>query len=186
LAKYREQVAADKESKPSVMSDKAAERLKQISYEEKITKQSEEKFAYALTQIIPTPENLTKLIARCSGSSTGLDRRTHKLLFWIQGRGYRLGHEIRLPEDISFLSELTSDEMVMSHAVFAGTWKVKKIVPPISDDPEPRYCPLKRQCLRFKNGKPGVIPGTGEYCSSDCRGRAKWQKKASATKATVQ
>jgi hypothetical protein len=186
LAIYREQVAAEKESKPSVMSDKAAERLKQISYEDKVTKQSEEKFAYGLTQIAATPENLTKLIARCSGSPRQLDRRTQKLLFWIQGRGYRLGHEIRLPEDITFLSELTSDEIAMSDAVFAATWKVKKIVQPISDEPEPRYCPLKRQCLRFKNGKPGVIPGTGEYCSTDCRGRAKWQKKASAGKATVQ
>jgi hypothetical protein len=119
LAKFREQVAAEKESKPSVMSDKAAERLKQISYEDRVRKQDEEKFAYGLAQIAATPESLTKLVARCSGSPASLDRRTHKLLFWIQGRGYRLGHEIRLPEDITFLSELTSDEIAMSDAVSA-------------------------------------------------------------------
>jgi hypothetical protein len=128
LAKFRAEVAAEKASNPSVMSDKAAERLKQISYEDRVRKQDEEKFAYGLAQIAPTQENLTKLIARCWGSSRQLDRRTHKLLFWVQGRGYRLGHEIRLPEDITFLSELTSDEMVMNDPAFVSLWRVKKIV----------------------------------------------------------
>jgi hypothetical protein len=178
LSIYRAQVAAEKVAKPDVMSDKTAERLRQINYEDRVRKQDEEKFAYALTQVTPTAENLTKLIARCVGNSrpkdlTQLDRRTHKLLFWIQGRGYRLGYEIRLPGDITFLSELTSDEIVISDTAFFATWHVKKIVSPISDEPEARLCALKRKCLKAVKGKAAPVAGKSEYCSVPCRGRAR-------------
>jgi hypothetical protein len=152
-----------------VMSDKVAERLKQINYEDRIRKQDEEKFAYALSQIAPTAENVEKLIVRCVGHSRLLDRRTHKLLFWIQGRGYRLGHEIRLPEDISFLSELTSDEAAMSDAAFFATWKVKKIVAPISDEPEGRPCKSGQKCMWLKHRKPATAVGRSLYCTPNCQ-----------------
>ena len=180
LAKYREQVAAEKELKPCVMSDKAAERLKQINYEDKVAKQSEEKFAYALTQISPTPENLAKLITRCSDDPKN-SRRLVKLLFWIQSRGWRLGHEIRLPSDIALLSELTAEEIEMSDSVFAAKWRVKKMVAPISDEPEVRLCALGRRCLRAVKGKAAPVTGKAEYCSVNCRGRAKILARKAST-----
>jgi hypothetical protein len=180
LAPFRARVAAEKELKPSVMSDKAAERLKQINYEDKIAKQSEEKFAYALTQIFPTHENLAKLIARCSGDPKN-SRRLVKLLFWIQSRGWRLGHEIRLSSDIAFLSELTPDEVDMPDSVFAEKWRVKKIVAPISDEPEVRLCTLGRRCLGAVKGKAAPVTGKAEYCSVTCRGRAKILARKAST-----
>jgi hypothetical protein len=173
LAKFRAQVQAEKDSTPEhSMSDKTTERLRQINYEDKIRKQGEEKFAYALTQIEPTPENLSALIARCSGAAL-LPRRKYKLLYWIQSRGFRLGHEIRLPEDITFLSELTPDELATSDVQFLATWRVDKIVPPKQDGPAPRYCALGRKCLKAVKGKAAVISGSSEWCSTLCRGRAK-------------
>ena len=172
----------------SAMSEAATERLHHDNYEDRVRKQCEEKFSFALTQIAPTPGNLSNLIVRCVGNSkpkdlAQLDRRLHKLLFWIQGRGYRLGHEIRLPEDIAFLRELTPDEIVMSPARFLAEWKVDKIVPPRRDGPEPRYCDLGRKCLKAVKGKAAVVIGTSNWCSVVCRGRAKIiaKKAASAT-----
>ena len=173
----------------SAMSVAAAERLHHVNYEDRVRRQGEEKFSYALTQIAPTPENLSKLIVRCVGNSkpkdlAQLDRRLHKLLFWIRGRGYRLGHEIRLPEDMAFLSELTPDELAMSDARFLAEWKVDKIVPPRRDGPEPRYCDLGRKCLKAVKGKAAVVTGTSNWCSAVCRGRAKIVAKKAATAMT--
>jgi len=185
----RQEVA--EEAARSKMSEKTAASLRNINYEEKLRKQDNEKFAYALTQIELTAENLSKLISRCTGVpaiSTLLLPRTQKLLYWIQSRGWRLGHEISTPEDITFLSRLTPDEERMSEAKFAAEWKAKKIVKPISDEPERRRCALGvRKCLKVKDGKAGIVAGTSEWCSADCRGRAKiLAKKALEPKPALQ
>jgi hypothetical protein len=175
------------------MSDQDIAKLRVVSYEDKLRKQGEEKFATALTQIEPTPENLSKLIERCATRKKvdepikHLARRTAKLLYWIQARGFRLGHEIRLPSDINLLSELVAYrdpqadepyelnevEADMPEAVWAKQWKVKKVVPPKQDGPEPRYCSLGRKCLKAVKGKAAIVLGRSDYCSSVCRGRAK-------------
>lgn len=168
LAKFRAEVAAEKEAKPSAMSDRSAERLRQINYEDRVAKQNEEKFAYALTQVEVTPDTLSKLIERCSGKSSDLERRTSKLLFWIQSRGWRLGREIKAPHDISFLSEVTSDEIAMSDSTFAATWRVKKIVAPISDGPKMEDCRAGKECKWLKNRRPRQAPA-GQFCTPICR-----------------
>lgn len=168
LAKYRAEVAAEREAKPTGMSDRAAERLRQVNYEDRVAKQNEEKFAYALTQVPVTSENLAKLIARCSGKSEHLERRTAKLMFWIQSRGWRLGHEIKLAHDIAFLSELTSDEIRMSDSTFTATWRAKKVVAPISDGPKMADCRAGKQCMWLKNRRPRQAP-EGQFCSHICR-----------------
>jgi len=175
----------------SRMSDKSAERLRSIGQEEKLRKQDNEKFAYALTQVAPITENLSKLISRCTGvpavSTSLLPRMAQKLLYWIQSRGWRLGHEIGLPEDIAFISRLTYEEERMSDAHFTAVWKVKKVIAPLNDEPEPKYCALGvRKCLKAKDGKAGICK-TSEYCSVDCRGRAKIiARKTAEAKAALQ
>jgi hypothetical protein len=178
--KYRAEVQGSNEA--DRMSDKSIQRLRQGQYEEKIFNQNNDKFAYALTQIAPSPENLHALVARCSGSPLDLERRVHKLLYWIQARGYRLGHEIYYPWDVTFLSELSPSEAKMSDTQFLAHWKVRKIVAPLTDGPPPRQCALGRKCLKAVHGKAATIVGTGEYCSMVCRGRA----KIIARKATLQ
>lgn len=183
---------AAEEAARSKMSEKTAANLRSINYEEKLRKQDNEKFAYALTQIEPTAENLSKLISRCTGipaiSTLLLPRMTQKLLYWIQSRGWRLGHEISLPEDIAFLSCLTPDEELMAEASFQAEWKVKKVVKPISDEPEPKRCALGvRKCLKVKDGRAGIVVGKSEWCSADCRGRSKiLARKALEPKPTLQ
>jgi len=173
LAKFRAQVQAEKESKlKNARSDRSAERLRHLSYEDRLAKQGEERFATALTQITPTPRNLSKLIGRCLGhlqSPVTLERKTYKLLYWVQAKGYRLGHEIRLPEDIAFLSELTKDEIKMSDAQFEAEWKVKKIVKPISDEPKPEPCKTGEKCLWAKRLKPAPAAKGSLYCTSNCK-----------------
>ena len=170
----KEHREAAKQSKPrKEMTEKQGEHLRQVNLEEKLSRAADERFATAVPQVSPTPENLAKLIERCSGDPQHLDRRTNKLLYWIQSRGWRLGHEIKRPSDIVLLSNLAPDEGRMSDSAFAGEWAVKKVVPPKIDEPEPRYCALGKKCLRFANRRPGVVAGRSPYCSQNCRGRAK-------------
>src|SRR5207248_311551 len=50
-----------------------------------------------------------------------LDRRVHKLLWWINA-GYLLGREIDSVNLIKFFSRLVGDEYKMSDKAFAATW----------------------------------------------------------------
>lgn len=192
LAIYRQQVREEAATQKPKMSDAQAARLRAISAEDKFEKIAEGRFATALTQIVPTLENLQKLISRCTVSDfytldadgnvvprlqlpQHLDRRAYKLAYWIE-RGYRLGERINTPQDILFMSNLTPEEVKMSDAQFAEEWRVKrgqKPVAPLNAAKEPKECALRSRCLRAVKRHGASVPGKGFYCSEACRGRAK-------------
>jgi len=211
LAPFRAQVAAEKAEEPNAMSEKAAERLRLIGYEDKIVKQGEEKFAYGLTQIAPTPENLKILITRCSAKSVWrfehperehpdlkqIDRRVAKLGWWISA-GYRLGHEIDTPTLINFFSDLVLDEKTMSDREFAATWNAataakraksrieRGVASIVLEQPPERLCKAGSKCLWAKRRQPAPAAEGSSYCTLNCqKGLAARNRRQKASQKTA-
>src|SRR5438105_500001 len=115
LAPYREQVRAEASEKAhrGKMSEAAVAKFREQREDERVERAAESRFANAIASIQPTPENLKRLIARCSTDQRDLDRRAYKLAYWIE-RGYKLGEHINTPQSILWMSTLTLDDIAMS------------------------------------------------------------------------
>ena len=189
LTVYREQVKAEQANKPS-MSEAAAQKLRSINETERLDKIANDRFCNALKSVIVSDENLTKLLTRCHTSTplTDIDRRVHKLNWWIAA-GFQLGREIDSVTMINFFSELTPDEMLMSDSNFAAQWTAKdaawrkqyRLAHGIikADTTEPVYKPCKsgKKCMRFEKRKPAPAAGKGAYCSTACAASDKARQK---------
>lgn len=153
------------------MTKSQINRLRLSAEEEKANRCGEARFANAIASIQPTPENLQKLIARCSNDSTNLERRAAKLLYWINARGYRLGLKIETPVHVTCLSELTPDEIKMSNARFQEEWRVKKVFKHLNTVlPGEKRC-ANKWCRKGPDKGRGIVPprSRGGFCSQTCR-----------------
>jgi hypothetical protein len=173
--------AAKETQRKKSMTRAQIDHLRQIAEADKGRRCDESRFASALASVTPTPENLKKLIDRCyaqagnfqihSPKVTHLDRRAVKLLYWIQAKGFRLGTEIATPSDITFLSNLTADEIKMSDARFEAEWKVKKVFKhPDPVVPGEKRC-TNKWCRKGPDKSRGIVPprSKGGFCSQACR-----------------
>jgi hypothetical protein len=142
LAVFREQVKAEKKTRGH-MSETALANFQAIKVQDKADAVAGERLKSALASIVPTPDNLAKLIQKCetaptdTGHSLGpkfeatkvvkpmlqLARRVHKLSWWIDA-GYLLGREIDSLYMVGFFSRLVGDEFTMSDGKFASIWDI--------------------------------------------------------------
>jgi len=134
-AQAREE-AAQRKRRP--MSASALAKLRKRGQDERAEAAALVRFQNAVASIEPTPENLAKLISRCSADHKQLNRRAHKLACWLQKLG-RILSELS-PSDISLLSALTPDEARMTDGSFQAQWLVKEQGPA-----RPRVRTCKRQ-----------------------------------------
>lgn len=174
LAKFRGQ-----EPEPrSKMSESAKTKLREQAEQDRFNAIDALRLKSALASVIITPENLRKLIQRCSTSSSlPLDRMVAKLHWWITA-GYLLGREIDSVAAIHLLSDLTPEERSMSDSKFSSLWNIRdaekrkeyRLSHGIIDTGEitVRPCKSGKQCLRFEKRKPAPAKGRGEFCSSAC------------------
>ena len=94
LARFRAEVAAEKAEPRSKSSEAALERLRTLREQDKADAIVTERFSNGLRSITVTPENLQKLIQRCTRTPlTQVERRAAKLAWFIDA-GYELGREI--------------------------------------------------------------------------------------------
>jgi hypothetical protein len=134
LAEFRAQVAAEKAEPRGRMTDAAVAKFRAIKEQERLDSIAAERFRNALLSIVPSPENLKKLVVNTRLSTPRLryadrmirtddiaDRMSLKLAWWIAA-GYKLGREIDSVAMLNFFSELTLDEVSMSDKQFAAVW----------------------------------------------------------------
>jgi hypothetical protein len=190
LAKFREQVAAEKAEPRNTMSESALAKLRAIREQDRLDDITASRFKTALSQIVVTPENIRTLVERCNTSMPQpadiLDRMAAKLGHWIAA-GFELGREIDSVGTINFLAGLTPDEAKVSADRFAREWdgktaaKVKQswlnrgVI--ASGEPAGRPCKAGKQCLRYENRKPAPAKGSGEYCGPACAASNKARHK---------
>jgi hypothetical protein len=190
LAKFREQVAAEKAEPRNTMSESALAKLRAIREQDRLDDIAAARFKTALSQIVVTPENIRTLVERCNTRvrlpAETLDRMATKLGYWLAA-GFELGREIDSVAVINFLAGLTPDEVRMSPERFAREWdskyaaKVKQsrlnrgVI--ASGEPAVRPCKAGKQCLRFEKRKPAPAKGSGEYCSPACAASDKARQK---------
>ncbi len=181
LARFRDQVAAEKSEPRGKMSDAALAKLRAIREQDKLDDIESDRFQTALSQVIVNSENLRKLIERCTTSvrptADAIDRMTMKLNWWITA-GYLLGREIDSVLLINFLSNLTPDEVKMSDTKFASTWnrndaekrRASRINRGVVTTEEPAFRPCKsgKACMKYEKRKPAPAQGKGEYCGTAC------------------
>ena len=184
LATYREVVSAENAAPRGKMTDKAKAKLRALTEEGRLNSEADTRLVKAFPHRPWTLEQLVDLFAKSFGGvSCSPRRRAIKAL-------YRLAQDIRVYriQDISFLGELLPGEAESPMSQFLKKYPLPEdeTFTPTSDGPEVRYCFLKRKCLKFKAGQPGIISGRGQYCSRQCQGRAKWQKKASKATPLIQ
>lgn len=120
---YRQQArdeAAQKKRRP--MSTTALIKLRVRAEEDRAEAAALNRFQNAVASIEPTPENLAKLISRCSNDDELLPRRAAKLDYWLKMLGRKLAD--LSPQDICFLSALTPEEARMSEASFQARWRI--------------------------------------------------------------
>ncbi|MGB8783526.1 MAG: hypothetical protein WCD02_10445 [Terriglobales bacterium] len=187
LAKFRAQVAAEKVEPRGKASEAALARLRTLREQDKADAIVIERFSNALKSVIVNPENLGRLIQRCTVTPLAqLSRRAHKLAWFIEA-GYELGREIDSVSLLMFLSALTPDETAMTDGRFAAEWDSKSALKVKasrlgrglieSDTPVYRPCKSANKCLRFEKRKPALAKGSGEYCSTACAASAKARQK---------
>ncbi len=151
------------------MSEKNAARLRVIREEDRIERCGELRFASALASVIVTPDNLARLVGRCSSDQSHLQRRALKLAWFIGTKGNRLGTEIATPGDVLFLSALTRDEETMTDAQFAEAWRVKKVFKRTeSGQPAAKPC-VNKGCGRGEGQTRARVAKAGDSCSRECR-----------------
>jgi hypothetical protein len=188
LQLYRKQVQEEASEKlaKSKMSESAVTKLRALREQSKAEDALSLRFTSALQSVVPTEENLRKLISRCNSAASQIDRRTQKLAWWIAA-GYRLGWEIDSVAMVNFFSELTADDRAMSDATFTKVWNdaaARRIYASRRNNrqlgesaPRIRTCKSGKKCLKFANRKPALAKRAGEYCGSACaasnRARAK-------------
>ncbi len=187
LAVFRAQVQEEAKTHGK-MSDAAVAKLRSQKDADRLEAIGLERFANALKSVVTTPENLEKLIVRCvyaGPPEKNLDRRAHKLQWWITA-GFRLGEEINTPGQIRFMSDLTQDEARMTDAQFQKPWDMKAAEKLkqrrteqglVSDTKPERLCKSGSKCMKAYRRKAAPAKGNGEYCSTACaasdRARAK-------------
>jgi hypothetical protein len=173
LAPFREQVRAESDTKPK-MSDKTAARLREINEHDRAEKIANTRFAEWFGKQNVTVEFLMDLMFRiASGDAENIRKRAVKCAHMFQRRRHTTLSE---PHDIMFLAELLPEESEMSLAKIESRYPVDYnqpiFVPKVEEKPV-RRCALGRKCLRAKNNRAAEVAGKAEYCSDNCRGRAK-------------
>jgi hypothetical protein len=102
------------------MSEAAVEKFRTMKEQDKSASIAGERFRNALSAVVPSKENLLKLLNECDRTVT-FDRSVHKLLWWIDA-GYLLGREIDSIHMIGLFSRLSGDEFRMADREFVNTW----------------------------------------------------------------
>jgi hypothetical protein len=198
LELYRQQVAAEKNESHGKMSDTAREKLRAMKEQERIGDIDAERFQNALKSVVPTPENLERLVSNTRLSTPILDyagkkvqtaslvsRMAAKLAWWISA-GYELGREIDSVGLINSFSEITLDEYRMTDKQF-DAWSAvsakkrlksrieRGLIKLESDKPdEPRLakerpCKSGQKCIWAKRRKAAPAVGRSEYCTPVCQ-----------------
>ena len=93
------------------------------------------------------------------------------------------GLTISTIHDVLFLGSLLPEEESMTISKIMARYPIdedKVIAPKIETAPE-RLCALGSKCLRSYKRKAAPVTGTGQYCSSNCRGAAQAAKRRSKT-----
>jgi hypothetical protein len=184
LAKFR-QVAAIK-TEPRGMSDVALAKVRASKEQTRIDSIEDDRFKTALLCVMPTSENLAKLIVRCSHTDEHITRRLTKLGWWISA-GFKLGREIDSMTIVNFLSDLTPDEIALTDRQFAERWddasakkrlksRIERGViatePETNVTPRPqgdiRPCKSGPKCIWVKRRKPAPAVGRSQYCTPVC------------------
>jgi len=199
LAEFRAQVAAEKAEPRGKMTDAAVAKFRAIKEQERFDSIAAERFRNALLSVVPTPENLKRLVVNTRLSTPVLEyadrmvrtvdlaaRMSLKLAWWIAA-GYKLGREIDSVAMLNFFSELTLDEVAMTDKQFAAVWdaaSAKKRLQSrlsreiIKADPEPekptrpakvRLCKSGAKCVWLKYRKPAAAVGRSLYCTPACQ-----------------
>lgn len=183
LAEFRAQVRAELEEgrQRSKMSDSALQKLRLVKEQDRLQEMLDARFASALRLIVPTPENLVKLVDRCNQSvripAAQLAKRGEKLAWWVAA-GYRIGFEIDSVTVINFFSELLDEEVRTSDARFISLWSASSAAKLRAtrqnagliktDGPIYRPCKSAKKCLRYERRKAASAAGNGDYCSTAC------------------
>jgi hypothetical protein len=204
LATFRQQIAEENAEPRGKMSEAALAKLRTIREQDKLAAIDADRFKNALSSIEPTPENLKRLIERCSCrpktrrfDKDHIDRRVAKLGWWIAA-GYRLGHEIDTVSLIHFFSDLVLDEKTMSDREFAATWNAataakrlksrieRGVASVISEKPPERLCKAGAKCLWAKRRQPAPAAEGSSYCTPNCqKGLAARNRRQKASQKVV-
>lgn len=192
LAKFREQVAAEKAEPRNTMSESALAKLRAIREQDRLDDIAAARFKTALSQIVVTPENIRTLVERCNTRvrlpAETLDRMATKLGYWLAA-DFELGREIDSVGTINFLAGLTPDEAKVSADRFAREWdgktaaKLKQsrltrgLISASDEEPVYRPCKSGKKCIRFEKRKPAPAKGNGDYCSPACAACGKARQK---------
>jgi hypothetical protein len=180
LAIFRAQVQEEANTRGK-MSDVAVAKLRSQTEAARVEAIGLTRFGNALKSVVVTPANLQTLITRCiyaGPPEKNLDRRAHKLLWWITA-GFRLGEEINAPGQIRY-------EERMTDAQFQKAWDMKAAEKVkqrrteqglVSNTKPERLCKSGSKCMKVYRRKAAPAKGDGEYCSTACgtsdRARAK-------------
>ena len=178
LAVYRQQVAAENSLKP-VMSEKAKAKLRNLTEHDKTEKAANAKFAAWFAQQDITVEFLTDLMFRSSPYVTDIRKRAIECAHMFQKWGHT---PILEPHTVMFLGEMLPEEESLTVAKIESLYPVdldKPIYVPSTERIKPaRLCALGRKCLRAKKNRAAECSGEAQYCSINCRGRAKIRARA--------
>lgn len=191
LAMFRAQVAAEKAEPRGKMSDTALAKLRAIAEQEKYDTIASGRFCSALKSVIANPDNLQKLIQRCTRTPLTQHSRRAAKLAWFIAAGYELGREIDNVSVLLFLSALTPDEIKMTDSRFANEWdsrsaarvKASRLSRGLiaSDTLVYRPCKSAKKCMRFAKRKPAPAKGQGEFCSPACAASDRARQKRALT-----
>ena len=97
------------------MSNASRIRLTEIKENDRCEAVAVERFANAVASIEPTHQNLMELLSRLSTDKMRLEKRAHKLRWFLTTAGLTIGQkDVRSPLDLLGLSNISPDEERMS------------------------------------------------------------------------
>lgn len=173
LAGFRQQVKDENETRPK-MSEAAKAKLKTINERDRANVEADARLVKEFTSHPVTLEQLIELFAKSFGGTQPTPRRRAVKAMHRLAKGARVYHI----HDISLFGELTREEAEMPMSRFLAKYPLPEdetVTPagePVEVKPVKR-CALGKKCLRLKNRQAGEVVGKGEYCSTNCRGRAR-------------
>jgi len=162
LKKFREQVAAEKEAKPTGMSDKAAERLRAQNEGDRQRKSEDKEFVKGFEALIHD-ERLVALLGRISPGDDWGERNLLKLRRCLAN-----GWKPTCPHDVVFFARLTADEEAMSLDKFYREMTSDWPTTPSEDGVKMGDCRAGKACKWLKNRRPRQAP-EGQFCTAICR-----------------
>jgi len=173
LAGFRQQVRDEDETRPR-MSEAAKAKLRSINERDRLNAEADTRLVKEFNSHSWNVEQLTNLFAKSFGGTQPTPRRRAIKVMYRLARGARVYHI----HDLTLFGELSSGEAEMPMNRFLAKYPLPEdetVTPkgePVKTETV-RLCVLGRKCLRAVRNRAAEVSGKSQYCSVNCRGRAR-------------